>query len=92
MAAYVQRIFMGVPGLPAGVNSTAVNADEFNGAGLDWASPALAQVSESQRVMVLTTEELAVFDCPSMVVGPENRRIGVAEQDRTIRMSKRCAA
>jgi hypothetical protein len=92
MTAYVQKVFFDVPELPAGFNSVAVNGDELNGPGIWEISPSLSLSAESYTVQTLDAADLASLDCVTMTIAPENRRIGIAEQDRTIHIVRRCAA
>jgi hypothetical protein len=86
------KVFDGNPELLAGVNSSAFALDEINGAGRYELSPSLCRSDESLRVLILQPDDVDAFACPSAVVPFENRRIGVGAENRTVYVSKRCAA
>lgn len=51
------------PQLPCGFDSSAINLDELNGAGLNWdVMPVRFDTFEALTVLILTEEMLALFD------------------------------
>ncbi len=63
------------PVLPCGLNSTDMNGDEANGAGISFPiEPVMFDSYEGIEPIVLTQERLAVFDeCPDLIFAcPDN--------------------
>jgi hypothetical protein len=79
------------PILPCGLNSVAMDGDEVNGAGINFAIwPMLFDTYEGFEPIVLTADKIAVFDeCPDVKFGaPDNDNL-IPNIERTTELRHR---
>ena len=78
------------PQLPAGINSSSFNGDEFNGAGYNepiW--PVLFDTFEPFVPLIITQPMLAVFDgCADVTIPAEGDTITFPQEVREIMIRK----
>jgi hypothetical protein len=83
--------YFGHPILPTGYDSAAMNADEFNGPGINepvW--PTLFDTFEAKEVLIITEDMLEVFDgCADVVIRPQNDNVVIAPFADTIVITAR---